>query len=358
MTQDIQVPDVQPSSDVAELPEKFENPGLAPHRPRMGDTDPAAAKRSERQVVLIFTLSILASIAGIVGFFMFPLDGQEVFNVRMSTMMLGIGLGGGTLGIGVAAVHWAKTLMNDHEVIEEREPMESDAETKAAAIEEIKAGIADANIARRPLIKGAMGTAIALVPLTFLVPLIGNLGGDWDVEKFRRTAWRPVEGGDPETFYQGKYRYITVDPSGRRLKASEITQGNIVHVLPAGLGEINDENFMNEKAKAAVVLVRVAPELIKPLPGREDWSYDGILAYSKICTHVGCPVALYERTTHHLLCPCHQSTFDVTDHAKVVFGPAKRALPQLPIAVDDEGYLYAADDFDEPVGPSYWERER
>src|SRR5690625_584600 len=192
----------------------------------MGDTDPKAAKRSERQVVLLFTLSILASIAGIVGFFLFPLDGQEIFNVRMSTMMLGIGLGGGTLGIGVAAVHWAKTLMNDHEVIEEREPMESDTATKTAALDEITAGIADANIARRPLIKGAMGTALALVPLTFLVPLIGNLGGDWDVEKFRRTAWRPVEGGDPEIFYQGKYRYITVDPSGRRLKASEITQGN------------------------------------------------------------------------------------------------------------------------------------
>lgn len=348
--------EIQSSQDLELLPENFENPGIAPHRPRMGDTDPKLAKRSERQVVFIFTVSILAAIAGIVGYFMFPLDGQEIFNVRMSTMFLGIGLGGGTLGIGIAAVHWAKTLMNDHEQVEDREPMESDPATKAAALEDISAGIADSNIARRPLIKGAMGTALALVPLTFVVPLIGNLGGDWDVDKFRRTAWRPVEDGDPENFYQGKYRYITVDPSNRKLKASEVTQGTIVHVLPAGLHE--DENFLDEKAKAAVVLVRVAPELITPLPGREDWSYDGILAYSKICTHVGCPVALYERTTHHLLCPCHQSTFDVTDHAKVVFGPAKRALPQLPIAVDDEGYLYAADDFDEPVGPSYWERER
>ena len=71
---------------------------------------------------------------------------------------------------------------------------------------------------------------------------------------------------------------------------------------------------------------------------------------------MGCPVALYEQQTHHLLCPCHQSTFDVADGAKVVFGPAKRPLPQLPIAVDDEGYLIAQSDFDEPVGPSYWER--
>jgi len=92
------------------------------------------------------------------------------------------------------------------------------------------------------------------------------------------------------------------------------------------------------------------------MPGREGWDVDGIYAYSKICTHVGCPVALYEQTTHHLLCPCHQSTFDVEQHCKVIFGPAKRPLPQLPISVDDEGYLIAQSDFHEPVGPSFWER--
>jgi ubiquinol-cytochrome c reductase iron-sulfur subunit len=67
-------------------------------------------------------------------------------------------------------------------------------------------------------------------------------------------------------------------------------------------------------------------------------------------------VALYEQQTHHLLCPCHQSTFDVTEHAKVIFGPAKRPLPQLPITVDAEGYLVAQRDFTEPIGPSFWER--
>ena len=102
----------------------------------------------------------------------------------------------------------------------------------------------------------------------------------------------------------------------------------------------------------------VAPKAAEIVPGegRDDWSVDGILCYSKICTHVGCPVALYEQHTHHLLCPCHQSTFDVTDECKVVFGPASRPLPQLPIAVDAEGYLIAQSDFTEPVGPSFWER--
>ena len=96
---------------------------------------------------------------------------------------------------------------------------------------------------------------------------------------------------------------------------------------------------------------------LNPSPGREDWAYKGIVAYSKICTHVGCPVALYEQQTHHLLCPCHQSQFDITREAEVIFGPAKRPLPQLPITVDAEGYLVARSDFTEPVGPSFWERK-
>ena len=99
------------------------------------------------------------------------------------------------------------------------------------------------------------------------------------------------------------------------------------------------------------------PDDITPWPGRENWGVDGILCYSKICTHVGCPISLWEQQTHHLLCPCHQSTFDLADNGKVIFGPAARHLPQLPMAVDDEGYLIATSDFTEPVGPSFWERD-
>jgi ubiquinol-cytochrome c reductase iron-sulfur subunit len=88
----------------------------------------------------------------------------------------------------------------------------------------------------------------------------------------------------------------------------------------------------------------------------KDWDYQGILAFSKICTHVGCPISLYQQRTHHLLCPCHQSTFDLADSGNVVFGPAARRMPQLPITVNKDGYLVAADGFQEPIGPSFWER--
>ena len=150
---------------------------------------------------------------------------------------------------------------------------------------------------------------------------------------------------------------LAKDPEGTPIKASEVTLGSAVHVIPEPLAELShEEGYLEEKAKAIVLLVRMLPEQITETPERASWSYDGIVAYSKVCTHVGCPVALYEQQTHHLLCPCHQSQFDVSDGAKVIFGPAARPLPQLPIEVDDEGYLVAQSDFTEPVGPSFWER--
>ena len=326
-------------ADVAH-PERFTDPGLPPHRHRLGDEDPKAAKNSERIVVAIFVLSILASIGGVVAYAIIPV-GTTQWDIRMSNLFLGLGLGVGALGIGVAAVHWAKSLMRDEEMVEERHPLAGDDETRAGALAELEAGIADTNIRRRPLLQGALVGALALAPLPFLVSLVGNLGGDWNVGKFRHTIWR--EG-----------TRLAKDPTGEPIRAADVTIGSVFHVIPEGLHD--EEDYFEEKAKAVVLLVRLDPRVLKERPERENWSYEGIVAYSKICTHVGCPVALYEQQTHHLLCPCHQSTFDITDEAKVVFGPAKRALPQLPITVDDEGYLVARGDFAEPVGPSYWER--
>ena len=145
---------------------------------------------------------------------------------------------------------------------------------------------------------------------------------------------------------------LTLDPTGEPVKAENLTIGSIVHIMPEGIEET--EHVLDERAKAAVLLVRLNPTDLAA--ESEGGSYEGILAYSKICTHMGCPVALYEQQTHHLLCPCHQSTFDLTDNCKVIFGPARRPLPQLPITVDEEGYLVAKEGFSEAVGPSFWER--
>lgn len=318
--------------------ERFDNPGLPPHRYRVTDTDPAAAKRAERQVVALFALSAVGTIFAIVAYFVWQPEGTFA-SIKTSNLSVGLGMAVSLLGLGLGTVHWAKTLMPDHEEIDERHPQRGSDSDRAAAVGILAQAGAEAGLGRRPLIRNSLIGALALFPLPGVV-LLRDLG-PLPQQKLRNTMWE--EG----------LRLVS-DPKGQPIKAADVTNGAVFHVIPEGLDET--EHPLEEKAKAAVLLVRLDPDLVENIPERADWDVDGIYAYSKICTHVGCPVALYEQQTHHLLCPCHQSTFDVTQHCKVIFGPAKRALPQLPISVDDEGYLIAQSDFKEPVGPSYWER--
>nr|WP_247602089.1 Rieske 2Fe-2S domain-containing protein [Cellulomonas denverensis] len=322
-----------------QVPDRFEDPGLHEHHERLGDTDPKANKRAERQVVVLFTLSILGTIGFLVAYALVPPDGT-VAGIRLSNLLLGLALFVALAGIGLAAVHWAKSLMNDREVAEDRHPIRSDDATREVAVAKLNEGIKDSAIGRRGVLKGAMVSSLALFPLAIAVPLVGNIGGDWDVSRSKHTMWK-------------RGTRLVLDPTGRAIKAADVTIGSVFHVMPEGIEETEDP--LNEKAKAVVLMIRMDPRDIRSEQG-DGWSYDGIVAFSKICTHVGCPVALYEQQTHHILCPCHQSTFDAADSAKVVFGPAKRPLPQLPITVDDEGYLVAQDGFNEPIGPSFWER--
>ncbi|GIG26386.1 ubiquinol-cytochrome c reductase iron-sulfur subunit [Cellulomonas denverensis] len=329
--------DLTPAGD--QVPDRFEDPGLHEHHERLGDTDPKANKRAERQVVVLFTLSILGTIGFLVAYALVPPDGT-VAGIRLSNLLLGLALFVALAGIGLAAVHWAKSLMNDREVAEDRHPIRSDDATREVAVAKLNEGIKDSAIGRRGVLKGAMVSSLALFPLAIAVPLVGNIGGDWDVSRSKHTMWK-------------RGTRLVLDPTGRAIKAADVTIGSVFHVMPEGIEETEDP--LNEKAKAVVLMIRMDPRDIRSEQG-DGWSYDGIVAFSKICTHVGCPVALYEQQTHHILCPCHQSTFDAADSAKVVFGPAKRPLPQLPITVDDEGYLVAQDGFNEPIGPSFWER--
>ncbi len=317
--------------------DQFENPGLPPHRPRLADRDRRAEKRAERQVALLFLVSILGTLLFFVGYFFIPLD-QTVERLRLQNLMLGLGTAFAMLGIGVGIVHWAKTLMPDHEVTESRHEIrpESDRQDAEKIVNDI---LDESGIKRRPLIRNTLLGAAILAPLP-AIAIFRDLG--------------PLPGNAlKQTMWDTGVR-LTRDPSGTPILASDVTVGSAFHVIPEGLNEV--ENKLEEKAKAVVLLMRLDPEELNPSPGRENWGYDGIVAYSKICTHVGCPVALYEQQTHHLLCPCHQSTFDLEQECKVIFGPAARPLPQLPIEVDDEGYLVASSDFQEPVGPSFWER--
>ena len=319
-----------------------QNPGLPPHRKRVTDLDPKRAKRAERIVYSLFYLSIAGSLGSVLAYMFLPIETGDLMAIRLHTMFVGLGMALALLAVGIGAVHWGKALMADHESIDVRHPVASDAETREASAEVFQLADQESGFSRRSLVRNSLIGALIAFPLPGITLLRGLAPQDKDpVELLRHTMW---DAGVR----------LTRDPSGVPIKASEVTIGSAFHVIPEGLNDL--EHKLDEKAKAIVLLMRLDQSELKELPERKSWSYDGIVAYSKVCTHVGCPVALYEQHTHHLLCPCHQSQFDVSEHAKVVFGPAKRPLPQLPITVDDEGYLVAQSDFHEPVGPSYWER--
>jgi len=322
--------------------DEVQNPGFPPFRPRVSDLDPVKEKQNERRVSALFLVSVVGTVFAIVAYIIFPIVPDDPGSVRLNNLFLGIGITLAMLGLGFGAVHWSKSLMDGHDLVEQRHGTRGTTATREKAVEVFTLGNQESGFGRRTLIRNTLIGALVVSPLPAIV-LFRDLAPSADpVTLLKHTLW-------------DKGVRLTRDPSGTPIKASDVTLGSAFHVIPEGLNDAEDK--LEEKAKAAVLVMRLKPEDLEISAGRENWSYDGIVAYSKICTHVGCPVALYEQQTHHLLCPCHQSQFDITKEAKVIFGPAKRPLPQLPITVDDEGYLVARSDFTEPVGPSFWERK-
>jgi len=331
--------------------EPIANPGLPPHVWRPTDVDPKAEKRAERQVAAFFGLSILCAILFLVSYFVFHVgsDWNTVGGLGASNVALGVFLGGALLFIGIGIIQWARKLMGDHEIVEYRHPARSSEEDREATIAALNAGLEESGIGRRPLVRNTLLGAVGILALPAVVMLrdLGPLPGD----KLKHTIWT-------------KGMRVVRDVVGTPILVSDLEIGDLVNALPEalfpteenGYPEIEGVELQQQKVKAAVILNRMLPDEIVSQQTL-NWSVNGIVCYSKICTHVGCPISLNERTTHHLLCPCHQSTFDLTDSGKVIFGPAGHALPQLPLAVDSDGYLIAQSDFTEPVGPSFWERD-
>ncbi len=331
--------------------EPIADPGLPAHEPRPTDVDAAQEKRAERQVATLFGLSTLFTLLFCVAYFYFEVGDEPdvILGLGASNLFLGLSMGLALLLLGIGVFQWARKLMADEELIEYRHPGVSSAEDREQTLAALAAGTEESGIARRPLIRNSLLGAMGALGLLAIIPLrdLGPLPGD----KLFHTIWK-------------KGMRVVQDVDGSPIRPADMEVGQLVNAEPEiffeedeeGEPEVEGVELLQAKAKAAVILVKMQPDDIKPGPGRDNWGVEGVLCYSKICTHVGCPISLWEQQTHHLLCPCHQSTFDLADSGRVVFGPAARAVPQLPLAVDDEGYLVATSDFTEPVGPSFWER--
>ena len=305
--------------------------------------DPTRAKKAERIVVACFLLAMLAGFGFLVAYGTIGVG--SINKTLHSNLALGTTLSLVLLLLGAGAVIWVRHLMPDVELTEQRHPMRSTPQEREAFKETFEEGAETSQFVKRPMVRRSL--IAATVPLAVApIFLLRDLG--------------PLPGTSLDTTAWSRGRRLLVYGTGRPITPAEFSSpGAIVSVGPEGF--LNNDDAM---AKAAVIIIKFRPGQLQFTSANhavankvvENWTVNDIVAYSKICTHVGCPAALYEQTTHHILCPCHQSTFDATQGARVVFGPATRPLPQLPIGVDSEGFLIATSDFHEPVGPSFWER--
>lgn len=297
-----------------------------------------AERRAERAVAACFLLTFLGAVAFTVAYVVVPwrYDAQDQ-SYAWFTPVLGVTMAIALGALGVGVVLWAKWLMPEEETVQERHEGRSPELDRRTAAATLADGFAVTGLARRSLLQKTLGLSALALGALAIVPF-GGLIKKPKGELFR-TGW--ADG----------VRLMTSDR--RLVRPGDLQAGGIATVFPAV------ENGLSTQvvADSVVLLIRLRPgQTVRARPGQEDFGWQDYLAYSKICTHAGCPASLYEQQTGRLLCPCHQSQFDLLQDAKPVFGPSSRALPKLAITVDQDGYFVARGDFSEPIGPSFWER--
>jgi ubiquinol-cytochrome c reductase iron-sulfur subunit len=320
--------------------------------PQPTEAEIQRGNRTEKVIAACFIIAFFAGCGFIAAYVGLPVgldrlsSGDNAVDAALrSNLALGISLAVALLALATGTLLWVRQLMPDVEIVEERHELESAPADRAAFQETFVQGGGYSQIVKRPLVRRTLllGTLPLVAAPVVLLRDLGPLPGT----SLRHTVWSPG-------------RRLLVYGTNTPITPAEFSApGSMITIVPEGY-----EDDPDALVKAGVILIKFRPgELDVPtrtqgstLVGTMNWTVDNIVAYSKICTHIGCPVALYEQTTHHILCPCHQSTFDAATGATVIFGPAARPLPQLPMTVNTDGYLVAKSDFTQPVGPSFWER--
>ncbi|MBA3419605.1 MAG: Rieske (2Fe-2S) protein [Geodermatophilaceae bacterium] len=299
-----------------------------------------AERRAERQVAAAFAGAGLSALAFMVIFVAWPWQvetpGGGYDLSALYTPLLGLMMGLALTLVGVGVVLWAKKLMPYEVTVQDRhEGASPEIERQTTAATLVAVGNAT-GIARRTLVKRSLGFGGLMLGLMAVFPL-GGLIKKPGTALFE-TPWEPG------------MRLLTL--GGLPIRPADMRPGALQTVFPPVEGGARSSD-------GVAMLIRLLPNQVdefRPRPGQEDFHWNDFVAYSKICTHAGCPVSLYEQETARILCPCHQSQFVATDGARSIFGPASRSLPQLAVEVDADGYFVAKSDFIEPIGPAFWER--
>jgi ubiquinol-cytochrome c reductase iron-sulfur subunit len=272
----------------------------------------------------------LLAIVGAVGF-------VWSYAADLNTYYLGGFLALGFIGLGFGLAYWGRNLLGDRPAAGSYPiPREPDVEGRNQLTDELRKDVKV--ITRRRFLTGLLVTAGGLFAASQVV-IFGSLG-PLPHRRLFQTLWKA--GG----------RLVTFD--GTPITSEALSATDASSASSSGFIIAFPEGHV-DAADSQVVLMRFSSDIFTPMPGRETWSPQGFVAYSRVCTHAGCSVAQYEDQAHVLVCPCHQSTFDVLHGAKPIFGPAGRALPQLPLMIDAQGDLRAQSDFQEAVGPGFWD---
>jgi ubiquinol-cytochrome c reductase iron-sulfur subunit len=328
-----------------------------------------AEKRAERAVAFWFGLSGLVGLAFVVAFIFWPskyvAPGEPGYLMySLYTPVIGVTLGVAITAVGIGVLMYTRRFIPHEVAVQERHDGGSTELDKATILAQFADAGNRSTIARRPMIKrsllfggGVLGLALTVVPLGGLIR--NPHAQSSNEEGLLHTGW--MRHGDEKVFL----RRDTGDSSQVELVSpADLDAGAMETVFPFRESERDDHEALVHALRRAdnpVMLIRLRPEdaaRVVKHEGQEDYNYGDYYAYTKICSHLGCPTSLFEQRSNRILCPCHQSQFDALQYAKPVFGPATRKLAQLPITVDPEtGYFIATDDFNEPIGPAYWERK-
>jgi ubiquinol-cytochrome c reductase iron-sulfur subunit len=284
------------------------------------ENDPKRARRAELRIAFCWSLTALAAI-GLA--WVFVIGGQ--------TQAEGILWAVAFLGLGVGFIFLARDLTSGNDVTASRGSHSVSAGAdRTASVDALSRGTEP--MARRPFLYKLLGAVGGIFGIAALFPL-ASLGP------------RPHRSLYDTGWGQGT-RALTVD--GTPVRPGDIPVNGILTVFPEG---------HMDNALSPTLLINIGdPSAFEIPPTRQGWNIGGLVAFSKICTHAGCPAGLYNVETHQLVCPCHQSTFDVLKDCEPVFGPAPRALPQLALTTNGAGFVVSQHDYLEPVGPGFWNR--
>jgi ubiquinol-cytochrome c reductase iron-sulfur subunit len=342
-----------------------------------------AEKRAERGVAQWLLLGGAFGLALLLIFLFWPWEYKpreapgSLF-YTLATPLYGLTFGMSILAIAVGAILYQKRFIPEEISIQDRHDG-GGAGSREIDRKTVVANLTDAyessTIGRRKLVGLSLGVGLGAFGLGTLVAFAGGL---------IKNPWKPVvptadgmkavlwtSGWTPR--YRGETIFLaraTGTHSGApfiKMRPEDMDAGAMETVFPwresdgDGTTPESKEKLtaINLGIRNPVMLIRIRPSdmpRVVKRQGQESFNFGEFFAYTKVCSHLGCPSSLYEEQSYRILCPCHQSQFDALHFAKPIFGPAARALAQLPITIDTNGYLVANGDFAEPVGPAFWER--